>query len=436
MTAEELICMDPCRLKPAEYRRTMANFIAMHELNQIRCLLRKRDTELREATKGVNNTLCYSFELNATKLIAYDSSLAFSVFHHPGLLLPVFDEAVIEIQSSSLKRLEDSTHSGEEITCTPKSMTVKLKVSTRVYNLPPTFQFFRRSIGQIRSLRDATSLIQVCGTVVRTGAVRLLEKSRTYQCLNSKCGYRFKIRMDSEVGYALPMPTSCPGKILSTSKRKTHYGAEDTTSTYERCGSNNFREDYHERECIDYQEIKLQDSTERLLLGSVPRSIMIVLESDLVDIFSPGDDIVVVGQLIRQWRSVHTIQRCELNVALKVHSAYSPGARYEVKSQFNENVRMYKQYWKNHVQKKTELSGRDMLIRAVCPQLYGLHAIKLAVLLTLIGGSDPDKRSHESKQRQQNSHEHDASSTMAPKDDYQENSYEDDCMNDLFHVNE
>ena len=27
---------------------------------------------------------------------------------------------------------------------------------------------------KIRSLRDATSLIQVCGTVVRTGAVRLL----------------------------------------------------------------------------------------------------------------------------------------------------------------------------------------------------------------------------------------------------------------------
>ena len=150
MTAEELICMDPCRLKPAEYRRTMANFIAMHELNQIRCLLRKRDTELREATEGVNNTLCCSFELNATKLIAYDSSLAFCDFHHPGLLLPVFDEAVIEIQSSSLKRLEDPSHSGEEIICTPKSMTVKLKVSTRVYNLPPTFQFFRRSIGQIR----------------------------------------------------------------------------------------------------------------------------------------------------------------------------------------------------------------------------------------------------------------------------------------------
>ena len=144
MAAEELVGMDPCRLKPSEYRRTMVYFIAMYELNQIRCLLQKRDTELKEM--GVDNTLCYSFELNATKLIAYDSSLAFSVFHHPSLLLPVFDEAVIETQSLSLTRLKDPAHIKEVAKRKPESMTVKLRVTTRIYNLPPIFQFFRRSI--------------------------------------------------------------------------------------------------------------------------------------------------------------------------------------------------------------------------------------------------------------------------------------------------
>lgn len=33
------------------------------------------------------------------------------------------------------------------------------------------------------------------------------------------------------------------------------------------------------------------------------------------------------------------------------------------------------------------LKGRNIIIKAVCPQLHGLYYVKLCLLLTLIGGS-------------------------------------------------
>lgn len=37
------------------------------------------------------------------------------------------------------------------------------------------------------------------------------------------------------------------------------------------------------RQCIDYQEIKIQEQVQSLTVGSIPRSIVVVLENDLVD---------------------------------------------------------------------------------------------------------------------------------------------------------
>ena len=60
------------------------------------------------------------------------------------------------------------------------------------------------------------------------------------------------------------------------------------------------------------QEIKLQDNIERLTLGCVPRSMVIFLKEDLVDKFNPGDDVIIVGQLVRQWRPVMKGARCQV----------------------------------------------------------------------------------------------------------------------------
>ena len=128
IAVEGVVHLDPCRLKPSEYRSMMIDFIATCELEQIRYLLRKRDTEWTGSEVDVDNTLFHAFNVNATNLIAHNSSLAFSILHHPSLLLPVFDEAVVEMQSSSLIRLANRTQE-QEAEANGKSKLLKVKIS-------------------------------------------------------------------------------------------------------------------------------------------------------------------------------------------------------------------------------------------------------------------------------------------------------------------
>ena len=43
----------------------------------------------------------------------------------------------------------------------------------------------------------------------------------------------------------------------------------------------------------DYQEIKVQEHVQMLDIGTIPRSLWVVLEDDLVDICKPGDDVTI-----------------------------------------------------------------------------------------------------------------------------------------------
>jgi len=45
--------------------------------------------------------------------------------------------------------------------------------------------------------------------------------------------------------------------------------------------------------CRNYQELKIQEQVQRLAVGTIPRSMWVVLMDDLVDTCKPGDDVTV-----------------------------------------------------------------------------------------------------------------------------------------------
>jgi DNA helicase MCM9 len=47
-------------------------------------------------------------------------------------------------------------------------------------------------------------------------------------------------------------------------------------------------------------------------------------------------------------------------------------------------------YWEDTRRREYPIASRDFICKAVCPKLYGLHIIKLALLITLIGGVSSD----------------------------------------------
>lgn len=56
----------------------------------------------------------------------------------------------------------------------------------------------------------------------------------------------------------------------------------------------------------------MQEHVQALEVGRIPRSLVVLLEHDLVDRAKPGDDVVVVGRLMRRWRPVQKDLRCQV----------------------------------------------------------------------------------------------------------------------------
>ena len=46
----------------------------------------------------------------------------------------------------------------------------------------------------------------------------------------------------------------------------------------------------------------------------------------------------------------------------------------------------FEEYWERDESKQRPIAARDFICKAVCPKLYGMSMVKLALLVTLIGG--------------------------------------------------
>jgi DNA helicase MCM9 len=67
----------------------------------------------------------------------------------------------------------------------------------------------------------------------------------------------------------------------------------------------------------DYQEIKIQEVYKTLEPGLIPRSIIVIMEDNLVDICKPGDDVMISGILIQRWKSpFNRLDRPEIEVSV------------------------------------------------------------------------------------------------------------------------
>lgn len=182
------------------------------------------------------------------------------------------------------------------------------------------------------------------------------------------------------------------------------------------CQGKNFQQVVDGSVHTDYQEVVIQESASQLVGSHVPRSLLIKLQHDLVDRCQPGDEVIVVGNLLAQW---HQACMADIDVAvgmsLEAHSirvvqdksssawssVSSTGATAEGGPSLGAELDddKYRQefvaFWRDPSNSAAPIAARDQICKAVCPKLYGLAIVKLALLMTLIGGlsqEDHDKR--------------------------------------------
>mmetsp|Transcript_5753 Transcript_5753/g.8341 ORF Transcript_5753/g.8341 Transcript_5753/m.8341 type:complete len:257 (+) Transcript_5753:617-1387(+) len=162
--------------------------------------------------------------------------------------------------------------------------------------------------------------------------------------------------------------------------------------------------------------------------GIIPKALLIKLQHDLVDRCLPGDDVVIVGSLISHWQSnLVGMSDCNISMAINAHSIRvvngnggsgsswdrifidSGQLPHSVGIEKKENVTAIKQnecsivrdeimnaytkFWAQNKSQEFPIATRNFICQAVCPTLYGMSAVKLALLLTLIGGSGTDVNS-------------------------------------------
>jgi DNA helicase MCM9 len=376
-------------LAPNEYRDIFVEFLQKGPTSA-RYLEAVRELLEREDEMGHHPLV-----VNAQDVIAFHPQVGYLLMYNPILLLPIFEEAVLRVQMTMKTLLDQQQQHAQQqqqqqqqqhhmmatmadafMSSSPTIWSVKGHVHVRISRIPPIPDLFKTSLSGIRS-GDVGRLIQVTGTVIRLGTVKMLNASREYTCRNSKCGHRFRVYADFEQGYILQPPRACPKE----------------------CRSTEFMENPDGDDCTDYQELKIQEQVQNLRFGSIPRSILVALEDDLVDTCRPGDDVVVTGCLVRRWRPVCKDRRCEVEVVLRGNSVRLANKPYLLQgnSALHEESRQeFMRFWDEHYQRQEPLFARNIIVRSVCPQIYGMLQVKLAILLTIIGGVD-----HQQLQQQQ-----------------------------------
>jgi DNA helicase MCM9 len=238
MAAEELVGSDPRVISMDRYVGLFTEYLQTYEFSQISQIasrilspLPNNATFLSSSNSRFNEHV--SIQVHSSDLIDFDSTLAFYVIHHPGLLLPLFERAAKQVYLAVVLVLSINSPRGSNVV--PPHQSIKFHV--RITYLPPISELSKMTISDIRAC-DVSTLVQVTGTVVRTGGIRMLEESKTYECLNNKCRARFTVCADIEQDNMLAQPRVC---VAGNG-----------------CKSTNIVEVEGSRVCIDYQEIKLQ----------------------------------------------------------------------------------------------------------------------------------------------------------------------------------
>ncbi|NXM65316.1 MCM9 helicase, partial [Serilophus lunatus] len=317
------------------------SFVLEHHRDDILGILREPDDQAH-----------YPVVVDALTLFEANMEIGEYFNAFPSEVLPIFDSA---LRRAALAALQDAADTAE--------LSLKQNLHARVSGLPVCPELTREHIPKTK---DVGHFLSVTGTVIRTSSVKVLEFERSYIC--NRCKHVFAVRADFEQYYAFCRPSACLNEQGCNSNKFTCLSGTNSSPT---C-------------CRDYQEIKIQEQVQRLSVGSIPRCMVVVLEDDLVDSCKSGDDITVYGVVMQRWKPFHEGSRCDVELVLKANYVKVNNEQL-AGIVIDEEVRKeFEDFWERH--RNDPLAGRNEILASLCPQVFGLYLVKLAVAMVLAGG--------------------------------------------------
>lgn len=303
--------------------------------------------DLTEIVKSKDSSAHYPLPIDLISMQDAAPAACTSLLQDPQQMLPLLEQAIQNVQ--------------ESLTEEPKPY-----IHARPCHLPSTPAYFKSTVSTLRN-RDVGQLLSLLGTVTRAGSVMLREDTREYMC--NRCKHTFVVNGDISQRGAFDLPSKCPRQ-----------GEKP-------CYSTNFAQVADSPpDCREYQEIKVQEKVQHLTVGSIPRSIIVVLMDDLADSVKPGDDVVVSGMLYRRWNK-NLVQGMRSDVDLMLVAVHISSSN-ENKSFLHvteESRQAFAAHW-NKYPPRQQLLARNVILKSICPQIYGMYLLKLIVAMSMIGG--------------------------------------------------
>uniref|UniRef100_A0A8C1GBI6 DNA helicase MCM9 n=1 Tax=Cyprinus carpio TaxID=7962 RepID=A0A8C1GBI6_CYPCA len=295
----------------------------------------------------------YPVVVNAMTLFEDNMEVGECFNAFPSQVLPVFDNALHRVAQT----ISQSSSSPQE------SFKLKHNLHVRISGLPLCPELTR---DHIPKARDVGHFLSVTGTVNRTSVTKVLEFERDYMC--NKCRHVFSVEASFEQFYTFTPPTSCPSEDGCNSFIFTCLSGSDAPPTA----------------CKDYQEIKIQEQVQKLSVGSIPRSMLIILEDNLVDSCKSGDDITVYGVVCQRWKPMFLDCRCDVEIVLKANYIEVNNEQSTTTLVLEDIQKEFEDFWDSH--KHDPIAGRNEILMSLCPQVFGMYVVKLAVAMVLAGG--------------------------------------------------
>ncbi|XP_063846582.1 DNA helicase MCM9-like [Scylla paramamosain] len=308
-------------------------------------------TEILEEQQDVEQH--YPVFVNFLTMFEEHTEVAESLLTAPAKLLPVLDLALFRAATKLLGELKES--------CDKLSM--KTNLHARITGLPSCPELYR---DRMPRTADVGRLLCVVGTVVRRTSAKMLEYQKEFMC--AKCKHVFTVVADHDQYYQLNKPGRCPNPTECYSTYFTMLTAASRP--------------IHTK---DYQELKIQEQVQKLKMGSIPASLWVTLEDDLVDSCRPGDDVVVCGVVRRRWRPLVRDSRPCVDLVLKANNVTVDNKERSGSMAITEEVRQeFAEFWEHH--KHRPFTGRNIILASICPEVYGLYVVKLALAVVVAGG--------------------------------------------------
>eukprot|EP00930_Biecheleria_cincta_P071285 TRINITY_DN587_c0_g2_i1.p1 TRINITY_DN587_c0_g2~~TRINITY_DN587_c0_g2_i1.p1 ORF type:complete len:793 (-),score=194.13 TRINITY_DN587_c0_g2_i1:198-2576(-) len=225
-------------------------------------------------------------------------------------------------------------------------------------------RFAPRASGKAMILREIKAetvgaLVQLECIVVRVSQVKPKVQVVTYHC--ETCGGEIFQTVDSE---RYTPPRDCPSQKCKDNKQAGKLRCNIRTCAFTR-----------------HQDMKVQEMSEHVPTGGVPRSINVLMNGDLTRAVLPGDAITLTGVYMPHDMPFHVRQQMGTSqeMYLEAHCIQKHKKGYSEVSEDSELL----EHKINEIASKGNIY--DIAAKSIAPEIFGHADVKRALLIVLIG---------------------------------------------------